>query len=121
MSETESGMLASAAPEALLGRQLGLQKDSPIALGWKERLGGLWKCLTQQGLAMSCVPDQSLGEFASRRREVALDRCPQTVLRCGPWPVLRCPNGTCGGVGSPETCDDFWAGPPSHRFHSSLP
>ena len=46
-SETESGTLASAAPEALLGRQLGLQEDPPIALGGKERLGGLWKCLTQ--------------------------------------------------------------------------
>ena len=48
VSETESGSLAAAAPEALLGRQLlGLKKESPMPLGGKERLGGLWKCLTQ--------------------------------------------------------------------------
>ena len=54
VSETESGTLAFASPEALHGRQLiGLQKESSIALGGKERLGGRWKCLTQQGLALS--------------------------------------------------------------------
>ena len=68
VSETESGTLAFASPEALHGRQLlGLQKESSTDSGGKERLSGLLK---SGGFGTElCFGDWKLEALACRRKE----------------------------------------------------